>query len=121
MKLDTFVAESLKAIYEAVKTAQEISGVPVAQASFRSDQPIPAGFVLLAQDGPSALVPVIEFDIAVTVNDEAEVSAGLGAALTVVGIGAKGKAVSAETSVSRIRFSIPVNLPSSSTTTSSDY
>jgi hypothetical protein len=118
MKLDIFVSESLKAIYEAVKISQEKSGVPVSRATFRSDQPVPPGFVL----GPvsTELMPVIEFDIAVTVDTEADLSAGIGGALTVVGVGVKGKLKATESTVSRIRFSIPVNLPIASENSSSD-
>jgi hypothetical protein len=109
MQLDKFISESLNAVFVALKTAREKSGVPISRPEFRSDQPIPSGF-LLSPNGYH-LMPVIEFDIAVSVNEELEVSAGAGAALTVVGIGAKGKSKTSETTISRIHFSIPVDIP----------
>jgi len=100
MNLQEFVTESLKQIMAGVADAQKDS-----TSTGRINPP----------SGPFVPVKEIEFDVAVTVSQEQGAKGGIGIFVGAVGIGAQGKAQSANTSVSRIKFSVPVQLPNQET------
>jgi len=54
----------------------------------------------------------IEFDVAVTVTEGAERKGGIGVAAGIFAIGGQGKTETQSGTVSRIKFSVPVMLPS---------
>ncbi len=60
---------------------------------------------------PGGLINSIEFDVAVTVTEGSETKAGAGITVAGIGIGGHGKTELTNTSVSRIKFSVPVRLP----------
>ncbi len=108
MNLETFVSESLQQIIAGVRSAQRLSP---ASAIIN-----PRGKTAVADDAPTELhsgLPVhqVEFDIAVTVAESHEGKAGGG--LVVIGIGLAGnKSSKSETSsVSHIKFSVPIVWP----------
>ena len=107
MKLEDFIFQSLTAITAAVQSAQEKSKVKIPQTGWDSDHPLPPGFTLT--HNRERMVSVVEFDIAIIVDTQEEIKTGLAAALTVVGFGVQAKIKDAETSASRIRFSLPVD------------
>lgn len=95
MDLQTFISEVLRQIYEGTKDSLE-KGVS-----------IPAGI------GPDRVGQNVEFDVAVTTVTSTSKKGG--AALFVAAIGMGGQATSGASisSISRIKFSIPIRLPSS--------
>ena len=107
MKLKDFVAETLKEI---------IDGVIEAQKHYSAN-----GGVINSGDieGPKVGtdrhtgVPLqsVEFDVAVTTTEGTETKGGIGVFVGPIGLGSQGKSDSANSSVSRIKFSIPVILP----------
>ena len=101
MKLQEFVKESL---------LQVINGVKEANESLDDNR----GSVNPAGRGPPngrtvGGVPLqdVEFDIAVLVSEGSDMGGGL----TVMGIGGKGSISETNSSVSRIKFQVPVALP----------
>ena len=105
MELKDFVAETLKQIVKGVKAAQQSKDCEGASVN-------PKGFVLNISSGQTQRVSdpkprEIDFDVALMVVEGSEKKAGL----TVWGIGGGLSANSSNTSVSRIRFSVPVILP----------
>ena len=54
----------------------------------------------------------VEFDIALTASNEAENKGGIGVFLGSFGVGANTKEVGGQSSVNKIKFSVPVEFPS---------
>ena len=107
MELETFIAETLRQIVKGVKTAQQHQDCEGAQINRKIE-------TLSAMGGaPSDETPPqqIEFDVAVTVTEESEKKGGIGVFTGVVGIGGQANSNTANCSVSRIKFSVPVVLP----------
>jgi len=96
MELEEFITESLKQIMTGVTKAQE--------------DPANTGIINAIKPGGGLYAPVkeIEFDVAVTVSQEQGTKGGIGIFVGDVGVGAKGQSQSSNTSVSRIKFSVPV-------------
>jgi len=59
----------------------------------------------------NGLINPIEFDVAVTVTEGSETKAGAGITVAGIGIGGHGKTELTNSSVSRIKFSVPIRLP----------
>jgi len=102
MELDEFVAETIRRV---------VRGVREAQGQVRED----GGIV-----NPQSAIEVrkgtvkrneIEFDIALTTTEGAQTKAGIGVFLASVGLGAQGRSEQSSANMSRIRFSVPVELP----------
>jgi hypothetical protein len=88
MTLQAFVAESLSQIVQGIRQAHE--------AGVRSS-------------GHSA--EAVEFDVAVTVTDASDKKGGIGIFVGGFGIGGQANSSAANTSVSRIKFKVPVFFP----------
>ena len=112
MELKNFVAEALKQIVDGVIIAQEYGRtkgarinplhLPVRNAEGKSHS------VTFRSDIPHD----IEFDVAVTTTTGSGTSGGVGVFVGPVGVGSKGQTTKANESISRIKFTIPVVLPS---------
>ncbi len=98
MDLETFVSETLQQIVKGVKTAQRHADCQTARINPVDQQ----GFVHVKD---------IEFDVAVTVTEGAEKKGGIGVFSGVLGVGGQASSNTASSSVSRIKFSVPVILP----------
>ncbi|MBK8816675.1 MAG: hypothetical protein IPN42_14745 [Methylococcaceae bacterium] len=111
MNLDEFVKEVLTKIVAGIREAQANDG---------------GAFIVPAGDGGHAYAnhsrvssngklksTIVDFDIALTVEDSSKTSGGGG--LKVAGIGAnlEGESSSKDTKISRIQFGIPILLPES--------
>jgi hypothetical protein len=101
MDLETFIAETLRQIVKGVRTAQEHDDC---KGAFINPSPSPGQ--------GHRLVKPIEFDVALTVTEgsEKQGKGGIGIA-SVLGIGGQASSTTASTSVSRIKFEVPVILP----------
>jgi hypothetical protein len=100
MKLGDFVSETLKELINGVKTAQKHA--------------LSKG----ARINPHTVVnrenqQTVEFDVAVTTTEGTQTKSGIGVFVGPVGLGSQGQSDSANSSVSRIRFSIKIILPAS--------
>ena len=110
MNLQEFIREMLVQIINGVKDAQEIIGESGAVINpiglYRvHDQLAGRGF------HSGAVTETVEFDVAVTVIEAEGVKKGVGAFVSVVGIGAQKQTETQNSSVSRIKFSVPALLP----------
>jgi len=109
MELKDFVSETLKQVMEGVKMAQE-------KAAEVGGTINPQGFVVPGKSMPmntglSITGQMIDFDIVVSTQDTDKAKGGVGIFVGEIGIGVKGEAESQSTAVNRIRFSVPVYLP----------
>jgi len=110
MELKDFVSETLKQVMEGVKLAQE-------KATELGGTVNPVGFVNTDKNAPRSMdgtliAQVIDFDIVVSTSDTDKAKGGAGIFVGEVGIGVRGEVESQSTGVNRIKFSIPIYLPS---------
>jgi hypothetical protein len=109
MDLETFIAETLRQIVRGVETAQQHNDCKGAKIS-------PKGKMLnMSSKTCSATDPAprqIEFDVAVTVSEGSEKKAGIGVFSGVFGVGGQANSNAANSTISRIKFTVPVILPS---------
>jgi hypothetical protein len=111
MELKDFVSETLRQILGGVKEAQvfatEHGGKVVPQRiAFRTDQ----GLQLWdKQDGTP--IQMIEFDVAVTATEGTATKGGIGVFVGAIGLGSQGQSSATNQSVSRIKFTVPVQFP----------
>jgi hypothetical protein len=110
MKLDEFVSQTLTAIMQGVRRAQEqtadLGGV-VSPQMFKvtDDENIGLAF------GHSQPVINVSFDVVVSTTDKSESQGGLGVFVGPIGVGSKGASGLEQGSESRIQFKVPVVLP----------
>ncbi|TSA39615.1 hypothetical protein D4R30_00825 [archaeon] len=102
MDLETFIAETLRQIVKGVRTAQQHEDCKGATIN----PPTAPG------QNHRLLVKQIEFDVALTVSEgsEKQGKGNIGIA-SVFGIGGQANSTTASSSVSRIKFEVPVVLP----------
>jgi hypothetical protein len=103
VKLKDFVTETLKEIFDGVVDAQEYC------SRTGSGGEVASGTRYKTRDGTAA--QSIEFDVAVTTTEGTETKGGIGVFVGPVGLGSQGKSDASNTSVSRIKFSVPVVFP----------
>lgn len=110
MKLEDFIAESLKEIINGVVAGQEHAvqhnakvNPPVA---FYRDQGL-----VLADGETGCKLTEVEFDVAVTATEGKSKKGGIGVFVGSVGIGSASKSETEHESVSRLKFTVPVSLP----------
>lgn len=100
MKLEEFVAETIR---------QVVAGVKLAQESVRGNDGIvnPA-----AGSSPSGGRQMITFDVALSTTEDREAKGGIGVFVGAFGLGTAGRSEASTASISRIQFTVPVELPS---------
>lgn len=113
MKLDDFVAETLKQIIKGVVAAQEYgqthsANINPATAVFNSAA---AGQAFCQETG--ILLQKIGFDIAVTVN-ESQTAANDGESVGSISVSSTSSNSLQNSSVSRVQFEVPILLPTTS-------
>lgn len=110
MNIKDFVADAITQVVEGVAAARE--SVAEHGASAGSD-PV-YGNVRenkIMSDAKGRTVTLVEFDVALTAGDSRETKGGIGVFLGAVGVGSQGVSHNESSSLSRIRFSVPIVLP----------
>jgi hypothetical protein len=102
--LQVFVSEALKQLIAAVKTAQE-------SARQLGGRVVPDGVDGERKARSGQAITDVEFDVAVTVAEGSEKKGGLGVAIAALAIGGTAQASTTNSTVSRIKFRIPVAWP----------
>ena len=111
IKLEDFTTEVLGQIIKGVNNANAVAtqhGALINPATMRSVR----GDLVYDPDRPGNSMQEIEFDIAITAVEKSEGKAGAGVFVSVIGLGAQMKEGLENSTVSRIKFSVPVKLPS---------
>ena len=113
MELNVFVSESLKNIIDGVRDAQEYASEvdakinPVVNSAdrdrFRNS--------VRTNDGTGRIVQDVHFDVLVTVTEGKATKGGIGVFAGAIGIGTQGQSEAENSSMSRIKFSVPVIFP----------
>ena len=113
IELKDFVSEALKQIIEGIVVAQEFAkakhtAVVPTDIYYNSDSPnVPEGIL----GGGDSYTNLINFDIAVTASDALQKKSGLGVFITVIGSSLQSQEDVSNSSVSRIKFTVPVLFP----------
>jgi hypothetical protein len=97
MQLDEFISQTLNEI---------INGVKEAQKACTESNPI----IVPYRSGQRP--QQIEFDVALTVEKGTQTKGGIGVLSGIVNLGSAGQSDNSQTAVNRIKFTIPVYLPS---------
>jgi len=118
MELDEFIEESLKQILQGVKKAQEVTRLP--NRDPRESALINPDIMYSADSAPKGkyyatisrdLVLFVDFDVAVTTDYKGEAKGTLGIKVFGIGIGGSGSSSEGASTVSRIKFQVPIRLP----------
>lgn len=102
MKLQDFVAETVVAIAAGVREAQL--------------KVVELGGTVNPYRGSAAAVQEVEFDVEVSTSEGTATKGGLGVFVGPVGVGSQGKSEAGSSTVGRIKFRVPVELPTPSRT-----
>ncbi|HAB18233.1 MAG TPA: hypothetical protein PLX89_07725 [Verrucomicrobiota bacterium] len=114
MELQTFIEESLKQIVAAVANAARATQEHGARMNPAQPQ-WQYGHGLYFDKTTGAVLSNVEFDVAVTATDGTKTKGGIGVALASVVLGSQGESAKSNQQVSRIKFNVPIVLPSSLT------
>lgn len=109
MNLQEFISETLRQIIDGVSAAQkhaEEKGAFINEPvrEYGGGRRIDPDFLPKEQ--------VIDFDIAVTTSSSSEIKGGLGVFVASLGTGYQAEKGGSESAISRVKFSIPIILPS---------
>ena len=111
IELKQFVTATLVQIIEGVRDAQEAA----AEAGGKVNPVLPAAGKRISADGlrdnDHSYSRLVEFDIAITSAEETGSHAGIKVFLAGLGGGAGGQSAKQDSSVTRIKFPVPVFLP----------
>lgn len=111
MDLRDFVSQTLYQIASGTKDAQSLvqdlgaSVNPDLQTSH--EQASKQGFLKTSE----MFVPIVQFDVALTVVETTGTKGGIGVFAGAVNLGSTGQSQAENSSVSRVRFSVPLALP----------
>jgi hypothetical protein len=119
LNLQEFISQALIQIASGVRDADEelrsSSAVvnPRHVAGAGADKSNVYGYI--ADTGKKYLraVHTVEFDIAVTAVDGKETKGGIGIVVGAIGLGSQGRSEERNTSISRIKFKVPIAFPNS--------
>ena len=105
ISLQEFVTETLNQVIRGVAEAK-----PDAEKHRAEVNPQMRG--VPRTDSRGRLIQEIEFDVAVTTSDATKTKGGIGIVVGPLALGSAGQSDAMNQSVSRIRFSVPISLPS---------
>ena len=111
MKLQEFIRETIKEYIAGVKEAQEYAAAHGAKVHPPSKKAGQQETFRMVDPTTWQLLQNVEFDVAVTSTEGSEAKATAGIFVAAIGLGAQGKTDMSSSTVSRIKFSVPVALP----------
>lgn len=119
MELKSFVKETLIQIVQGVKEAQDQSidfGAIINPKGFFTEKETIKWLPERINSGNWREGQVVDFDVSIAISETDEARGGLGiqVASAVIGIGVSGKSEEQNSTISRLKFSIPLFLPESS-------
>ena len=113
VNLEDFVSEVLKQIINGIIRTQQHAKDNRASINSTNLIRMPSGDLRVDKTyNQDPLVQEIEFDVAVTVSAQGNIKGGMGLFVSAVGIGYQAQKETGNSTVSRIKFKVPVALPS---------
>jgi len=110
MQLNEFIKDVITNIYDGVSEAKKSTGKNVLPSGGLISEGIP---YVKSGIGPSAaatMVSNIEFEVILTDGTKDGVNGGIGVLLGALTLGAKGNSETQQSSLSKIKFNIPIEL-----------
>ena len=112
MNLKEFVAETLFQIIEGVKETQERVEKYGSKVNPRiATYPVNLDRQKLIVTENEEIIQTIDFDVALTAKEEAGKKGGIGIFVGSVGVGGQKQSNTENSSVSRVKFRVPITLP----------
>jgi hypothetical protein len=114
MNLEDFITEVLKQVISGVKNAQQHAKENGASINSKHlyRYSTPTGMAINTDQATrKPMVEEIEFDVAVTASSQGNIKGGMGLFVSVAGIGYQAEKNTGNSTVSRIKFKIPVSFP----------
>ena len=111
MELKDFVRDTLSQLVEGVCAAQKIAGEKGAFVMPDAFGGVHSGTSLTILRETGGIVTSVEFDVALTTGSSSETRGGIGVFLGSVGLGSQGRSSAEASSLSRIKFQVPIVLP----------
>jgi len=117
MELKQFVANALVEIIEGVKTAQgtiaDVGEINPSPKGVTSDYNRKEGtFIVGTSGGDVKIGTFVNFDVAVSAVDSKDTKGGISVVSGLINLGTQGTSVESNSMISRIRFQVPIVLPS---------
>ena len=112
MNLREFIAETLSQLVEGVKDAQERASAHGARINpnLTTSAELAVKHGIFIASGEAA--QLVQFDVALTATEGTETKGGIGVVAGIFNLGSAGQSQAASSMVSRVKFSVPVVLPS---------
>jgi sulfite reductase beta subunit-like hemoprotein len=111
MELKTFVAETLKQLIDGVKSSQEYAQKEGAVINPNEQLRFSSNHKCAISGTTGQQVQIIDFDVAISAQESDQYKGGFGIFVGAVGIGTQGHAEFTDSTVNRIKFSLPIVLP----------
>ena len=111
MNLQDFVSETISQIVQGVVTAQKSAiehGAHVNPRLTGTTESLSSQGLLWSGDNTAQ---VVHFDVALTITEGTGTKGGIGVFAGVVNLGSTGQSKNESSSVSRVKFSVPLTLP----------
>ncbi|SEN36009.1 hypothetical protein [Nitrosomonas marina] len=115
MKLDDFVAETLKQIITGVVKAQEFGNTQKANINPVTGRLHGSNENRLVCSETGIPLQVVAFDVAVTVSEEKSASDGNNASIGSISVSPASSSITQNSSMNRIKFKVPILLPTTGT------
>ncbi len=114
MDLKEFVTQTLTQIIEGVRGAQTCGKDLSAEVNpdLQTSAELAGKQGFLGASGQ--YVPIVQFDVAITVTEGTGTKGGIGVFAGAISLGSLGQSQNESSSVSRVKFSIPIRLPNQS-------
>lgn len=112
MKLQEFISQTLLQIVEGVADAQKtIQGGGEINPHYWQAQRGDIAKLKILESNNGKWIHLVDFDVAVTVVESTETKGGVGMVVGPIALGSRGQSNAENSTVSRIKFQIPVTLP----------
>ena len=112
INLEDFVSEVLQQLINGVKKAQQHAkenGAHINSDHIKRD--FNANDLRITNEFSKVLVQEVEFDVAVSVSNQGNLKGGMGLVVPVLAIGYQAEKETVNSTVSRVKFKIPVAFP----------
>jgi hypothetical protein len=110
IELRDFISNVLTQLIDGISTAQEYAETK--KAIINPVDKFPSDFDKMSRtEKEFRLVQIVEFDVAIIVAENKQLVGGIGIIVPELSLGYQGKIDNSKSAVSRIKFSIPIILP----------
>lgn len=110
MELKDFVKDVIVDIYEGISEAKKQTGKSILPSGKLVSEGIPYVKEHISPTASATMVSNLEFEVSLTDGSKDGVSGGIGVLLGSLSLGGKSNSESQQTSLSKIRFNIPIEL-----------